>query len=141
MRRNATFLLTISIIVTTGGCSLFQKDPIAMQPNLGAADMYAVQSESPTYPADPYNTLELANETQPTTSLVGTPTMAYGTQPAMNAGSSNTRFHVVSKHDTLFGIARMYYGDQRRWKEIYSANRNNILDPNMIRVGQRLMIP
>ena len=141
MRRNATFLLTISIIVTTGGCSLFQKDPIAMQPNLGVADMYAAQSESPTYPADSYHTLDSANETQPTTSLVGTPTMAYGTQPATNAGFSNTRFHVVSKHDTLFGIARMYYGDQRRWKEIYSANRNNILDPNMIRVGQRLMIP
>lgn len=141
MRRNATFLLAISIIVTTGGCSLFQKDPVAIQPNLGAADMYAAQSESTTYPDESYNTFEPAADTQPTTNLVGAPTMAYGTQPATNAGYSNTRFHVVSKHDTLFGIARMYYGDQRRWKEIYAANRNNILDPNMIRVGQRLMIP
>lgn len=140
MRRNATFLLAISIIVTTGGCNLFQKDPIAMQPNLGSADLYATQSESPTYPDETYGAYEPSAEIQPATSLVGTPTTAYGTQLG-NAGYSNTRFHVVSKRDTLFGIARMYYGDQRRWKDIYAANRNNILDPNMIRVGQRLVIP
>ena len=57
----------------------------------------------------------------------------------MGGGS---RVHTVSKRDTLYSIARMYYnGDHTRWKEIYQANRTKINNPNMIRVGQELVIP
>lgn len=49
--------------------------------------------------------------------------------------------HVVAKGDTLFGLARRYYRDQARWKDILAANRNELRDPNMLRVGQRLIIP
>jgi nucleoid-associated protein YgaU len=79
-----------------------------------------------------YEPVEMA---QPTTLA------ATNNQNAYPTGSTNARYHIVTKHDTLYGIARVYYGDQRRWKEIYAANRNEILDPNMIRVGQRLLIP
>ena len=49
--------------------------------------------------------------------------------------------HVVAKGDTLFGLARRYYRDQARWKDILAANRNELRDPNLLRVGQRLIIP
>lgn len=49
--------------------------------------------------------------------------------------------HVVAKGDTLFGLARRYYRDQARWKDILNANRNELGDPNLLRVGQRLIIP
>lgn len=55
--------------------------------------------------------------------------------------ASGQRMHVVAKGDTLFGLARQYYGDQRRWRDIYEANRSTLADPNQIRVGQRLVIP
>jgi nucleoid-associated protein YgaU len=48
----------------------------------------------------------------------------------------------VAKGETLYGLARSYYGDHRRWKEIYEANRAMIGgNPNQIRVGQKLAIP
>jgi len=49
--------------------------------------------------------------------------------------------HVVGKGDTLFRLARQYYSDQSRWKDILAANHNELRDPNMLRVGQRLIIP
>jgi len=67
-------------------------------------------------------------------------TSAARTQPSA-AESLATRYHTVAKKDTLYAIARTYYGDHRRWKDIYEANRADISDPNKIRVGQRLLIP
>lgn len=66
--------------------------------------------------------------------------------PAANAypsdtASSGPRYHTVSKQDTLYSLARQYYGDQAKWRDIYNANRTAIPDANKIRVGQRLVIP
>ena len=55
--------------------------------------------------------------------------------------SPAVRYHIVAKNDTLYSLARQYYGDHHRWKDIYGANRTSISDPNLIRVGQRLVIP
>jgi len=65
---------------------------------------------------------------------------AAATQPTA-AESLAVRYHTVAKKETLYAIARSYYGDQRRWKDIYEANRSEISDPNKIRIGQRLVIP
>lgn len=61
--------------------------------------------------------------------------------PAPNYGGGGGRSHTVAKGETLFAIARQYYGDQSKWRTIYDANRNELPDPNRIRVGQRLVIP
>ena len=61
--------------------------------------------------------------------------------PAPTYGGGSGRTHTVAKGDTLFGLARQYYGDQSKWRTIYDANRNELPDPNRIRVGQRLVIP
>jgi 5'-nucleotidase len=50
--------------------------------------------------------------------------------------------HVVRKGDTLFSLARQYYGgDASQWRRIYEANRTQIPDRNRIKVGQELLIP
>lgn len=49
------------------------------------------------------------------------------------------RTYVVRPRDTLWSIAKKFYGDASRYKEI--AKYNNITDPNKIRVGQVLKIP
>ncbi len=51
------------------------------------------------------------------------------------------RVHVVKKGETLFGLARKYYGDQRQWRRIYQANRKQIRDPQRIETGMKLVIP
>jgi LysM repeat protein len=61
-------------------------------------------------------------------------------QPATAAAGK--RIHLVKKGDTLWGIAKTYYGDGRKWSRIYGANKAVIgVNPNKIYPGQKLEIP
>ena len=53
--------------------------------------------------------------------------------------SSSGRYYTVVKGDTLWAIAKRYYGDGNRYPEI--ARANNIANPNIIHIGQKLLIP
>jgi hypothetical protein len=52
-------------------------------------------------------------------------------------------FHIVSRGDTLWGIAakQRYYGDGRKWRLIYSANKATVHNPRRIFARQKLLIP
>jgi len=52
---------------------------------------------------------------------------------------NNAKYHTVVKGDTLWAIAQRYYGNGSRYPEI--AKANNISNPNIINVGQKLLIP
>ncbi len=49
--------------------------------------------------------------------------------------------YVVKAGDSLSAIARAVLGDVNRWKEIWEANKQAVPDPNVINVGQELLIP
>lgn len=49
--------------------------------------------------------------------------------------------HVVSSGESLWAIAKEYYGDPLLWPVIYNANKDRIRDPDMIRTGWTLTIP
>lgn len=53
--------------------------------------------------------------------------------------TTQKRYHTVVRGDTLWGIAQRYYGNGNRYKEI--AKANNIANPDIIHVGQKLLIP
>jgi nucleoid-associated protein YgaU len=61
-------------------------------------------------------------------------------QPAGGPGGG-ARVHVVQPKDTLFQLARDYYGDQKMWRKIWEANRDKVPDQNVLKVGQELIIP
>jgi len=42
--------------------------------------------------------------------------------------------------DTLSKIAKRYYGDANQYPRIFEANRDQLSDPDKIRVGQELKI-
>jgi 5'-nucleotidase/UDP-sugar diphosphatase len=48
--------------------------------------------------------------------------------------------YVVRAGDSLSAIAQKFYGDAKRWKEIWEANKDKLPDPNVITVGQELRI-
>ena len=48
--------------------------------------------------------------------------------------------YVVRAGDSLSAIAKKFYGDANRWKEIWEANKDKVPDPNVISVGQELRI-
>ena len=56
---------------------------------------------------------------------------------ATAAGST----HVVVKGDTLYALARTYYRDQARWRDIYDANRGVLHSADLLPLGQELTIP
>ncbi len=53
--------------------------------------------------------------------------------------STNKRYYTVVKGDTLWGIAKRYYGNGNQYPKI--AKANNIKNPDIIHVGQKLLIP
>lgn len=49
--------------------------------------------------------------------------------------------HTVEKGESLSKIAKHYYDDMMKYKHIYEANRDQLDDPDEIKVGQVLTIP
>ncbi len=49
--------------------------------------------------------------------------------------------HRVVGGDTLSALAQQVYGDASQWPRIFEANRDQILNPDLIFPGQVLRIP
>ncbi len=43
--------------------------------------------------------------------------------------------HTVVRGDTLSGIAKQYYGDASKWREIFETNKDTIANPNLLQIG------
>ena len=75
--------------------------------------------------------------------VVATPTVAVAKKeepaPAVNPKSNGT--HVVQPGDTLWAIAKKYYGNGAQYTKIFNANKDKIKNPNLIYPGQKLVIP
>ena len=57
--------------------------------------------------------------------------------PAWDGGSTYT----VAAGDVLGTISQTVYGTSQSWRKIYDANRDQLADPNQLRVGMVLRIP
>ena len=55
-------------------------------------------------------------------------------------GKDTTHTYVVRQGDTLFKIAKQFYGDGSKWTQIQKANPK-ITDPGKLQIGEKLMIP
>ncbi|MFP2996705.1 LysM peptidoglycan-binding domain-containing protein [Spongiivirga sp. MCCC 1A20706] len=49
--------------------------------------------------------------------------------------------HTVQKGETLGKIAKHYYGDAMKYKQIFEANTNILKNPDLIHPDQELVIP
>ncbi|MGD2108808.1 MAG: LysM peptidoglycan-binding domain-containing protein [Phycisphaerae bacterium] len=145
MRRNATYLaatLAIAFGSILTGCKSTTKKDTTWNPTYDLGESYADASTETAYEPETYPTYgeTTADETtyEPETTYDPPATATPTTTLTASAGP---RYHTVVKNDTLYGLARKYYGDHHRWKDIYEANRTTIGNPNRILVGQRLLIP
>ena len=55
--------------------------------------------------------------------------------------SPKAKTYKVKKGDTLWGIAKKYYGDGAKYTKIFNANKDKIKNPNLIYPGQVFKIP
>jgi len=60
--------------------------------------------------------------------------------PRSNTQAVEGDVYLVQGGDTLERIARKVLNDGRRWREIYEWNRDQLHDPGVLRVGQKLKI-
>jgi nucleoid-associated protein YgaU len=61
--------------------------------------------------------------------------------PGDAAAWDATQYYEVKKGDTLSKIAKEIYGDASLYPKIFEANRDQLKNPDLIRVGQKLRIP
>ena len=54
---------------------------------------------------------------------------------------AEVKTYTVQSGDTLSKIAKQFYGDANKYPKIFEANRDQLSDPNLIKVGQVLRIP
>jgi nucleoid-associated protein YgaU len=57
------------------------------------------------------------------------------------AETQQQQTYTVQSGDSLWKIAKNHYGDGAMYMQIFYANRDKINDPDMIQVGQELVIP
>lgn len=57
-----------------------------------------------------------------------------------NKQEKTERTHTVKRGDTLYGLAKKYYGNGSLYKKIFKANKS-IKNPNLIYDGQVIVIP
>jgi nucleoid-associated protein YgaU len=55
--------------------------------------------------------------------------------------AARPKTYVVQKNDTLIGLARKFYNDPAKWKDIQSANKAKIPDANVLKAGLEITLP
>lgn len=55
--------------------------------------------------------------------------------------TENVEYYVIQSGDTLSKLAAKYYGNATDYPRIFDANREVIIDPDKIYVGQKIRIP
>jgi nucleoid-associated protein YgaU len=58
-----------------------------------------------------------------------------------DASRNRSNTYTVKPGDTLSKIAKEKYGNANDYMRIFEANKDKLSDPNMIKVGQELVIP
>lgn len=62
-------------------------------------------------------------------------------EPRRQEQTSNLRLYTVKPGDTLSKISKQFYGSPTDYMKIFDANRDQLTDPDKIKVGQELKIP
>lgn len=77
--------------------------------------------------------------TQTPSSTVTKQSTQSGTQQVQK--NTNQTYYTVKKGDTLWAIAKAFYGNGSQFNKIYEANKDKIKNPNLIYPDQVFLIP
>ncbi|MGH8604201.1 MAG: LysM peptidoglycan-binding domain-containing protein, partial [Gammaproteobacteria bacterium] len=61
--------------------------------------------------------------------------------PESTSTSAGSETITVQPGEYLYSIAKRIYGDASKWRLIYEANRDQLSDPDAVRVGMKLLVP
>lgn len=100
-----------------------------------------MEEKKPTSPpswATPQGSSSPPSTKKPAAAAPGSATTAAPADPSEN---KYAQWHEVVSGDSLWKIAKKYYGDGSLYMEIFKANQDVLSDPDKIQVGQKLRIP
>ena len=63
------------------------------------------------------------------------------TEPEKKVTPVIKRTHIIQKGDSLWKLAKKYYGDGTKWQIIHEANKAVIPNPTLLPVGLEIIIP
>jgi nucleoid-associated protein YgaU len=128
------------VVLSVASCAQKQPQPTAHSEQ--TPPPLAQMDKTPPAVADPYATDPYATDPLVRPQDTGKP-LAAEKETTLVAGkeASGARTHIVQKGDTLYKLARQYYNDQGRWKDIWEANRARVPDKDKLEVGTKLIIP
>jgi len=119
--RMQTILVLAAGLLLVVGCEAKKRDEV---PQLSAEEL------GPLPPVEPAPVAVTEVETPPKAETQATAPPSAGSQTyTMKAG------------DTLYGLARRFYGDGKLWPKIFEANKGKIRDVSDIPIGTVLVIP
>jgi len=78
---------------------------------------------------------------EPSPALANSPAPTAAPPPAASPTRTAPRIHTVVKGDTLYNLARQYYNNSTRAKDIYAANRDKMKSDSDLQIGMQLIIP
>lgn len=90
---------------------------------------------------DLYASISLRQYRKPQVPVLATSGGGADTDRSTATGAAQQRTYTVVKGDTLWGIARKFYGDGGNYARIAAANSATVKNPNLIYPGQVLTIP
>lgn len=150
MTRSCLLLAALMIAIGSGVAGCGEKKTAGEPPiQLGLGPGETAPYEPLPMP-DPVAQAEASPPTQPATAesfpppatpketqavVQPTPSAAVATPPAVQGR------YTVQKGDTLIKIARRFYNNPVRWKDIWQANRDRIPNPDRIMPGLEIVLP
>ena len=136
MTRYALYLLSLTALAVSGCANkndqdARQEEAFMPQPAPGYASLDSMDAVPPAEPAMDY---QPAPQPQP---VYIAPEPAADEELAPAGGQT----YVVRKGDTLYKLARRFYNDEARWRDIWEANRASLGSPDKLSIGMKLVIP
>jgi nucleoid-associated protein YgaU len=140
MRLPILFLLSLSALLLAG-CENNNPQPEARQEEPYAPPHASLDSMDATPASDTLATYEPPPaETTVDVDAAGAPDSAERGPDELLAPVGG-QVYTVQKGDTLYKLARRFYNDQARWRDIWEANKTRLRDPDTLLVGMKLIIP
>ena len=139
---------TTSSVYTNSGSGTYGGGPSATytssptpQPAPGGLEKYPASkfNDYTEEQADTYTTGSSDGTFTTVNRRTGAVSSGGGNGPTNYVGSGGT--YVVAKGDTLFELARRFYRDEARWRDIWNANRARVPNRDRLPIGIKLIIP
>ena len=139
-------VVTLAAFVLTA-CEQKKPEPAMQQPEkndkLSQMDNPPPANMDP-YANDPYARDNAAKPSDTTATKKVPPKSGTASAKDEKLASGKTaggRTHIVQKGETLSSLAQKYYGDKKKWKVIWDANKSVVPNKDKLTPGTKLTIP